>query len=147
MSHVSIRKVAFTVVVSFSFVALGWAQKKETTIKKVPIQHTSPGNGAAMYKSYCAACHGPDAKGNGPAASALKELPPDLTTLAKRNDGKFPETRVMTLLEKGVKGSAHGTSDMPVWGPLFAHVSGHDPSIVNMRISNLIRYMETLQVK
>jgi mono/diheme cytochrome c family protein len=47
-------------------------------------------SGEVMYKQYCAACHGADAKGHGPAAASLKMPPPDLTTLANRHDGKFP---------------------------------------------------------
>jgi mono/diheme cytochrome c family protein len=47
-------------------------------------------SGDVMYKQFCAACHGAHARGNGPAASALKIQPPDLTTLAKRHGGKFP---------------------------------------------------------
>jgi mono/diheme cytochrome c family protein len=35
--------------------------------------------GPALYKAYCAACHGPEAKGNGPMASTLKIPPADLT--------------------------------------------------------------------
>jgi mono/diheme cytochrome c family protein len=40
-----------------------------------------------MFRSYCAVCHGLDAKGSGPAAPALKMEPADLTTLAKENQG------------------------------------------------------------
>jgi len=100
-----------------------------------------------MFKTYCAACHGKDAKGAGPASADLKTTPPDLTTLAKRHEGKFPQDYVTNVLRNGVKAPAHGSSDMPVWGPLFAKVSGEDPSIVNMRISNLVRYLESVQSK
>jgi hypothetical protein len=34
-----------------------------------------------------------------------------------------------------------------VWGPLFSAVSGRDDSIVQMRIANLIHYLESLQEK
>lgn len=126
---------------------LVYAQEKAKTVKKAPIQSTSPGSGAEMFKSYCAACHGKDAKGAGPATEDLKSAPPDLTTLAKRHDGKFPADYVGNVLRNGVKAPAHGSSDMPVWGPLFASVSGHDDTMVNMRISNLVRYLESLQAK
>lgn len=126
---------------------LVYAQEKAKTVKKAPIQSTSPSSGAEMFKSYCAACHGKDAKGAGPATEDLKSAPPDLTTLAKRHDGKFPADYVGNVLRNGVKAPAHGSSDMPVWGPLFASVSGHDDTMVNMRISNLVRYLESLQAK
>lgn len=66
---------------------LGLAQKPE--IKKVPITRTPAESGSAMFSEYCAVCHGKDAKGSGPAAPALRVAPPDLTTLAKKNNGEF----------------------------------------------------------
>jgi len=117
------------------------------TVKKTPVQPTSPASGAEMFKQYCAACHGTDAKGNGPAASQLKQQPPDLTTLAKRHEGKYPDDYVASILRFGAKSPTHGSSDMPVWGPLLSSVSNHDKEQVQMRIYNLTAYIKTLQVK
>ena len=122
-------------------------QEKEKTVKKAPIQNTSPASGQEMFQSYCAVCHGKDAKGAGPASEALKTTPPDLTTLAKRHDGKFPVDYVNSVLRNGIKAPAHGSSEMPVWGPLLRTVSGGDEAIVEMRIRNLVRYVESLQAK
>jgi mono/diheme cytochrome c family protein len=141
------RCFALLTAVLVSAAGLVQAQDKDKTVKKAPIRHTSPVSGEEMFKSYCAACHGKDAKGAGPASADLKTIPPDLTTLAKRHDGKFPEDYVISVLRNGVKATSHGTSDMPVWGPLLATVSGRDATVVNMRISNLVRYLESLQVK
>jgi len=129
------------------FCAAGLLRAQEKAAKKAPIQNTSPVSGEEMFKTYCAACHGKDAKGAGPATADLKTTPPDLTTLAKRHEGKFPEDYVSNVLRNGVKAPAHGSSDMPVWGPLFAKVSGDDQSIVSMRIANLVRYLESVQAK
>ena len=123
------------------------AQEKEKQVKKAPIQNASPASGEEMFRSYCAVCHGKDAKGAGPATADLKTTPPDLTTLAKRHDGKFPADYVTSVLRNGVKVPAHGSTDMPVWGPLFGSVSGGDQTVVNMRISNLVRYLESVQAK
>src|SRR6266853_745741 len=49
--------------------------------------------GPDLFRAHCAACHGSDAKGNGPLASALKAKPTDLTVLAKKNGGQFPSAR------------------------------------------------------
>ena len=125
----------------------GRAAAQDQNIKKVPIQQTSPGSGAEMYKAYCAVCHGKDAKGDGPAAAELKVPPPDLTTLAKRHDGKYPDNYVTSVLRNGAKAPAHGTAEMPVWGPLFESISGGDQAQVNLRISNLTNYIKTLQAK
>lgn len=136
------------VVFSVLFFALsGRAAAQDKNIKKVPIEQTSPASGAEMYKAYCAVCHGKVAKGDGPAAEELKVRPPDLTTLAKRHDGKFPEAYVSNVLRNGAKAPAHGTAEMPVWGPLFATLSGGDQALVNERITNLTNYIKSLQAK
>jgi mono/diheme cytochrome c family protein len=121
------------------------AQQKK--IETAPAQPTSAASGEEMYKSYCAACHGPQGKGNGPAASEFKTPPPDLTMLAKRNNGKFPDARVRTILQNGAEAPAHGSADMPVWGPVFSAVSQNKPQIVSLRISNLASYLESIQTK
>jgi mono/diheme cytochrome c family protein len=121
--------------------------QEKTTVKKTTIQPTSPTSGKEMFAQYCAACHGGDAKGNGPAASALKTPPPDLTTLAKRHDGKYPSDYVANLLRSGKGGSAHGTSDMPTWGPLFRSLDPNHDIDVQLRIRNLNDFLSSLQVK
>ncbi len=129
------------------FAAACAAQGTKTTIKKEAAPVTSAASGSEMYESYCASCHGKDATGNGPAAPALKSFPANLTTLAKRNGGKYPEARVTSILEGKEIIISHGSQDMPVWGPMFRTVSGRSESIVQMRVSNLNRYLESLQVK
>jgi mono/diheme cytochrome c family protein len=101
-------------------------------------------SGPDIFKWYCAACHGKNAKGNGPAASELKLPPPDLTTLAKRNKGKFPADYVTRVLMNGAR-AAHGTAEMPVWGPLFSELNakGH----VTVDINEVVHYLESLQQK
>ena len=47
--------------------------------------------GRDSFEFYCASCHGTRGKGDGPIASALKVAPSDLTSLARRNRGAFPE--------------------------------------------------------
>lgn len=122
------------------------AQEK-STVKRAPAGATSPASGKEMFMSYCASCHGKDAKGNGPAAGALKQAPADLTTVAKRNGGKYPSDRVTSVLRGQSNLMAHGDQEMPVWGPVFWRMSqGHEEQ-VQMRIANLNRYLESLQEK
>jgi mono/diheme cytochrome c family protein len=100
-----------------------------------------------MYKAYCASCHGADAKGNGPASPALKSPAGDLTALAKNNKGSFPAARVNSVLTGTAELPAHGSADMPVWGPVFRKLSnGHDPE-VQLRINNLTKYLQSIQSK
>jgi len=131
----------------FLVACLAVAQEKPV-IKTVPMKQTSPVSGKEMFTAYCAACHGADAKGTGPAAAALKTPPADLTTLAKRSEGgKFPRERVAEILRHGTGVVAHGSPDMPTWGPLFRSLNPNHDDTVQQRINNLNDYIESLQVK
>jgi mono/diheme cytochrome c family protein len=104
-------------------------------------------SGRDMYKQYCAACHGTEAKGDGPAAYALKIPPANLSTLAKRHMGKFPTDYVTAVLQFGPGVTAHGSTDMPTWGPLFQILDKQNDRAVRQRIKNLCDYLVTLQEK
>jgi mono/diheme cytochrome c family protein len=126
------------------------AVSQPKTIEKVPIKYTSPTSGQEMYIAYCGACHGKSGKGDGPAAPALKVAPPDLTELASKNNGKFPGDHVAHVLRFGVAAPAHGTKDMPIWGPLLGSLQGQtseNDALIQLRIANLTKYIESLQAK
>ena len=116
-------------------------------IQKTPVGRTSPASGKEMYQAYCAACHGADGKGDGPASAALKSRPLDLTGLAKGNAGKFPELRVFGAINGDLGVAAHGSKDMPAWGSVFRRMDSADAAGVKLRIRNLTKYIESLQVK
>lgn len=120
--------------------------KHDAHAAKPPIPYSNPQSGEQMYKDYCGACHGPGGKGDGPASAFLKSWPPDLTTMAQRNNGKYPELKVRETLLFGTSSHAHGTSDMPVWGPLFR---AEDPNQKQSkeRVSKLTIYIQSLQHK
>lgn len=109
------------------------------------LRPTPQESGVVMFSQYCASCHGKDLKGSGPAAVALKVPPPDLTTLALRHGGKFPSEYVAASIRNGGNRAAHGSAEMPVWGPDFLSLTPHDPTIVTVRISNLTRYIKSRQ--
>ena len=98
-----------------------------------------------MFKQYCAACHGADGKGRGPATPTLNVRVPDLTTLTKRHDGKFPFEYIESVLRFGPGFSAHGSSEMPVWGPIFQYLENYNEAAVRQRIRNLCDYIESIQ--
>jgi mono/diheme cytochrome c family protein len=103
--------------------------------------------GGDLFRFYCASCHGREGKGDGPVASALNRRPPDLTTLARRNGGRFSTDRV----ERFVTGDreavlAHGSADMPVWGPIFQALDPQD-RLNRIRIENVVAFIESIQVK
>jgi mono/diheme cytochrome c family protein len=117
------------------------------TVKHVPITNTPSNSGKEMFNNYCAVCHGKDAKGGGPAASAMKTPPADLTVLAKTNGGKFPSAHVASVIRGQATTVSHGNQEMPVWGPLFSSISQGHQAEVQQRISNLVAYIESLQTK
>ena len=102
--------------------------------------------GAELYMQYCVACHGSDLKGTGPAPEPYK-APPDLTTLARRSGGKFPETHVLDILRNGVVIPAHGLADMPAWGTDSRLMDISNPSQISARINELVSYIKSKQVK
>jgi mono/diheme cytochrome c family protein len=148
----SIKKLILIVpaLIAFNCMAIAQDQTQDqpkTTIHHVAVKPTSAASGKEMFTSYCATCHGTDGKGGGPAASALKTPPADLTMLSKNNGGKFPAMKVSSVLHGTSDPSAHGSKEMPVWGPLFRSVSGGNDSEVQQRVANLTHYVETLQAK
>jgi len=136
---------ALTVLLMGSLAGAQEAQKP--TIKRVPIRQTAAYSGPEMYKNYCAVCHGEAMKGDGPAASALKTIPPDLTILAQSNGGKYPSAKVANAIRGDVNMTSHGTHDMPVWGPLFSSMATGHAAEVQQRIANLNKYIESKQLK
>jgi len=127
------------------FSAFGlWGQQKAIT--EVPVEQTVPTSGVQMFKAYCASCHGTSGKGNGPAAAALRKAPADLTLLARNQGGKFPEDAVANELRLSSE-AVHGSTEMPVWGPLLTSVSGGDKAQVQLRIHNLVAYIQSIQAK
>lgn len=102
-------------------------------------------DGAALYKAYCAVCHGADARGTGPMAAALKVAPADLTRIAARNRGVYPTARVERIISgEASLPTGHGTSAMPVWGPIFSQIAW-DQDLGRVRVHNLAAYLGRLQ--
>ena len=124
---------------------LSAAQKADPKAPDFVIKSTAGGD---LFQFYCSSCHGRDGKGSGSAAPALKVPPPDLTTLAQRNQGKFPTDKVAAFIKGAGRLStpAHGSSDMPVWGPIFKGLDSRD-AVNAARIENLVKYIESIQAK
>jgi mono/diheme cytochrome c family protein len=100
--------------------------------------------GRDSFDLYCASCHGTGGGGNGPVATELRTRPADLTALAQRNNGAFPRDQVRAVVAgQGRALSAHGTTEMPVWGPMFRMFESD--ARVRERIENLVTHLESLQ--
>jgi mono/diheme cytochrome c family protein len=139
-------RIFITAAAAIAVAAICFGQDQKTKINKVPIEYTAPASGVEMFRSYCAACHGQDGKGTGPAAAALKKAPADLTLLSRKNGGKFPALVVQNFIKGDSVAAAHGSRDMPMWGDVFRSVSAGQ-SVVELRVRNLRDYVESLQEK
>ena len=107
--------------------------------------HTSNSwSGDQLYKEFCAVCHGIDGKGNGPAASALKAPPTDLTQFSRRNNNKYNELKMRNIIGNSDAVGAHGNSEMPVWGDVFKSISANE-TFGQMRVDALVKYLQTIQ--
>ena len=104
--------------------------------------------GAELFREHCAACHGALGDGAGPAASSLKVAPSDLTAIALRRGGEFPDAEIAAFIDGRFEVSAHGTREMPIWGrrlaqPIAAGTEGDE--VARGRIQILVEYLKTIQ--
>ena len=121
--------------------------------------------GQQLYTQYCASCHGPGGKGDGPDAAKLETKPGDLTLLAKNNGGKFPFYETMLSIEGRAptgqnqdtslpgNAKAHGGSEMPVWGEVFSREELSKGSSLDLqlqatgKIMMITEYLQSIQAK
>lgn len=112
--------------------------------------------GKIEFVNNCAACHGVDGKGNGPLGNLLQRSPPDLTLLAKNNNGVLPMNRLYEVMAgEGVP--SHGSRDMPIWGKEYlveesqrlreARGAYDAPAVVRARILTLLEYVARIQAR
>jgi len=112
--------------------------------------------GKREFEANCASCHGMDGRGNGPLGNLLRVGPPDLTQLAKKNQGILPMNRLYEVIEGGTV-AAHGTRDMPIWGREYriddaehlkeARGNYDANALVRARILLLLEYVNRLQAR
>jgi len=110
--------------------------------------------GKREFDNNCASCHGVTGKGNGSLGEFLKRSPPDLTMLAKKNNGVLPMSRMYEVIE-GSNVPSHGSRDMPIWGrdyrikdaEYYGDVNYDAEALVRARILSLLEYINRLQVR
>ena len=119
-----------------------YAQSKQ--IKMEPAKSSNAWKGDDLYREFCAVCHGIDAKGNGPAADALKTRPSDLTEISRQNGNKFPTLHMQRVIGGEDAVAAHGSREMPTWGDSFKSISANG-TFAEMRVNALVDYLQKIQ--
>lgn len=141
-----LKLLLITATIAVLAVGMSYADQSNAKVT-IPVNKTAATSGKQMYASYCAPCHGVDGRGQGPVAPALKTKPEDLTVLSRINHGKFPDAHVVSVLQNGVDIPSHGSPEMPVWGPILGKMNQANPQDRLLRVSNLSRYLESIQAK
>ena len=113
-----------------------------------PSEDLSSYTAPQLFQRFCASCHGREGKGDGPVAPFFKLAPPDLTGLARRSGGKFPDERVQRIIDGREVVTPHGARQMPVWGLELAMAAGDTPQgrqQAEKSIAMLVDYLKTIQ--
>jgi mono/diheme cytochrome c family protein len=146
------RSLALLLVVA----GAGWAGRAsaQEPAPKPPPAVTPPQSpvaavsGAYAFRTYCASCHGADARGEGPLTDSLRFRPPDLTLITKRNGGEFPTEKVVRIVDGRNPLKGHGGPDMPIWGDAFRNAeTGYDDAAARAKIRGVVDHLKTLQTK
>jgi len=117
--------------------------------------------GSDEYRSSCISCHGVGGKGDGPVAKFLTPKPADLTTIAQRNGGQYPDIKagafpflfVYQVIDGRAVVASHGDRAMPVWGNRYlvdlpenpGAYPGEYEKVVRGRILELVYYIQSIQ--
>jgi mono/diheme cytochrome c family protein len=108
-------------------------------------------SGMQIYEHLCSSCHGVDGRGEGPVASLLTIVVPDLTRIAQRAGGEFPAEDVRRTIDGRWDRRAHGARDMSVWGWQFydsaAASDVQERARVDAMITRLVDYLRSIQVQ
>ena len=95
-----------------------WAMAGLALVACVPNEMPEASDGRALYMEYCSACHGENAKGDGPMARAMTTAPNDLTLISLRHGDSFPRAKVLSTIDGYARSDLDGPG-MPEFGELL----------------------------
>lgn len=139
------RRIPLLVLTSIGIAAL--ALPGATDPGPPPGQTLLSEPGAQLFRDHCAACHGLLGLGDGPVAASLKVRPADLTRIALRRGGTFPEADIAAFIDGRFELDAHGTREMPIWGRRLATplAGGTGAEVARGQIQMLVEHLKTIQ--
>lgn len=104
--------------------------------------------GHNLYAQHCELCHGLRGQGDGPFAGELRVAPADLTTIALRRQGVFPEAQIREIIDGRRRVRGHGPDNMPIWGNVFgrnAAAGSEMEQVARDRVTTLVDYLKSIQ--
>lgn len=111
--------------------------------------------GRVTFRTYCASCHGREAKGDGNLAKYLNTPPSDLTAISARRGGEFPREEIAEIIDGRQTTKGHGSRDMPVWGDVFQSPLAEKPGgqeeepeeRARRKVEELVLFLESIQAE
>ncbi|MCU0669684.1 MAG: cytochrome c [Myxococcota bacterium] len=105
-------------------------------------------SGESLYVRHCAVCHARTGRGDGAFAGILRTQPSDLTLIAARRGGTFPDAEIAGYVDGRLVPAAHGTREMPIWGrwlgtPLAEGTT--EDEVARGEVMVMIEYLKSLQ--
>lgn len=142
------RIVAFHVLVTAGAATAIWLAAGAAPVVAADADPMLAEMGAEQFQRYCASCHGVAATGDGPVAASLKTQPADLTRIAVRRGGSFPDGEIARKVDGRFALQAHGTREMPIWGKALGDDipdSGIAEEVARGKILMLVEYLKSIQ--
>jgi len=137
--HVRHVAIAFIVALVLLLIATVVGRAQQATYSG-DFSHYS---GAQLYTRFCASCHGDQGHGDGPVAPSFASIVPDLTRIARRHGGTFPDDQVRRIIDGRTIMPPHGSREMPVWGFEFrTNEPQQHPDELITRLTDYIRSMQ-----
>ena len=104
--------------------------------------------GHLLYGQHCELCHGMRGVGDGVFAPELRLPPADLTTIALRRKGVFPDAEIREIIDGRRRVRGHGPDNMPIWGQVFgrnAEAGSENEAVARDRVTALVEYLKSIQ--
>jgi len=139
----------FLFTATFTTTSCGEAPPAEEsdTVEEAPVHKASDplARGEELYVSYCKICHGMKGE-EGPMADMLKVQPPDMSLIAARRDGNFPEEEIRKIIDGTEQVKGHGHGDMPIWGKVFKKAEDLETEAeMQEEFKKIVMYLESIQ--
>jgi len=144
-NHLTHRRRALAVALTLAALVLAGSAAGVTFGSPALADSQQSPEGAQLYRTHCATCHGASARGDGPLADQLRRRPSDLTDIRRRYRG-FPTDLMTSIIDGRQAVRGHGSVEMPVWGDAFRSGNASEET-VRQRIAALVQYLEAIQAR